>query len=208
MEKIRDFVQNNKKGFYLLVVFVIILVLYVVTKPKPKSSSAVDVSPKVEVLPPVSKEEITSTTSPAPAGEISSVNPRPSFVSTPVHSAPAFSERHVPTHPLVADISKYYSGKVDPYKPLVFPRSRTSGGNIKDIGAIPWPSEEGDTFRPKPLRLTGVVLDKKPVAIIEDEKGDYVVRAGESFSNYKVMAISTYEVVLKKEDKLVTLKIE
>ncbi len=204
MEKIRDFVQNNKKGFYLLGVFVILFVLYIVTKPKPKSSNVVDVPPQGEVLPPVSpvsKESIDSSQQPIIVGSPQITSPS-SFTST------SFTQKSVPTHPLVADISKYYSGKVDPYKPLVFPRSRTSGGNIKDIGAIPWPNEEGEIFRPKPLRLTGVVLDKKPVAIIEDEKGDYVVRVGESFSNYKVMAISTSDVVLKKEDKLVILKIE
>lgn len=216
MEKIREFYQNNKRGFLMLGVLVILVSIWILTKPKPKTISQVTSVPSEEILPPAPREEVVEIKTSEPVA-IPAQNQQSTLVAQSSQYAssnlqPAIiSQKSSIQNLLISDISKYFTGKIDPYSPLIV-QKKGMGGTEKisniDINSLPWPDENNESSRPKPLRLCGVIFDKEPIAVISEERGDFIVKVGDSFLDYKVKDISLNQVVLKRGSDQKVLKIE
>lgn len=72
-------------------------------------------------------------------------------------------------------------------------------------------SPEEERALPGPRRevlvLTGVVMGREPMAIIEGPEGDYYVKVGETIGSKKVIEIAPDRVVLLEGEKRITLKL-
>lgn len=219
----KEFYQNNKRGFLMLGVLIVLIGVWIFTKPKPKTISHPTPVPVEEILPPAPREEVVEVKADIPTPPVQNqpsfsnqtettlqIQPTNSSPQSTFHTSQLVSKSSV-QNLLVSDISKYFTGKIDPYKPLVMPKreGREKGISNTDIGELPWPAEEDEISpRPKPLRLCGIILDKKPVAIVSSERGDFIVRVGDSFLGYKVEDILLNQIILKKGNTQEVLKIE
>ncbi len=75
------------------------------------------------------------------------------------------------------------------------------------IGGISPEEERVLPERREVLVLTGVVMGREPMAIIEGPEGDYYVKVGEAIGSKKVIEIAPDSVVLLEGEKRITLKL-
>lgn len=103
-------------------------------------------------------------------------------------------------------------GRSDPYKPLVKKLVEESPQPIEGIPLLPFPTD----IKPPPLpqemerkdfTLTGILWDEEPLAIIEGEGLNAVVKEGDYVKDYVVDKIERKKVILKKGNKKIVLRI-
>lgn len=122
---------------------------------------------------------------------------------------------------IAIDLKDY--GRSDPYKPLVKKLVEESPQPIKGIPPLLLPTSIKPPFlllpagiKPPPLpqemeredfRLTGILWDEEPLAIIEGEGVNAVVGEGDYVKDYVVDKVERKKVILKKGNKKIVLRL-
>lgn len=122
---------------------------------------------------------------------------------------------------IAIDLKDY--GRSDPYKPLVKKLVEESPQPIKGIPPLLLPTSIKPPslllpagIKPPPLpqemeredfRLTGILWDEEPLAIIEGEGVNAVVGEGDYVKDYVVDKVERKKVILKKGNKKIVLRL-